>query len=781
MAVVSNTCNGSWGHECKIYLEYKINSQNIANNTSNITLHLYGQTTTSNPGAYNFNNNCKAKIQIDGVNKKSSNSLNMDFRDKNKVEMLTWTGNVTHNSDGTLKIKIYGWFDTNGPSSITTGEVSYTWTLTTIPRTSKVSLSSANFNIGTTITINTNRASTSFTHTAVITYNGKTIRTQKNIGASYSWNTTELYAAIPNGKSATGEVVLTTYSGSSNIGSSKVTFTATVTNSNPTFTDFEATDCNTKTYALTGNNTYFIKKYSKLRVRIPYANRMVAKNSATPSYYNIVAGSASVTADYSESVDGVWKEISNVNANTVSVFAIDSRENQTSVTKSLKIINYSECLIQSLKIDRKDGVGESAIITMTGKYSTTNFGAVTNDLKTIQLRHKAKGTSTWSSWINIVSLITKSNGTFSCVDKVIPNITFTLGTEYDIQVQINDELSDDDETAVLNSGKVLMSAVKDQGVCFGGIYDLAVAGALQGVLDDTNIDMIKHLFVTQTVQEATADLNNYNTTGVYYFPNTVTITNIPAGVNGWLLVINGKDTTYKFTKQLWFRAGTKDTNDYHNFCRTSFDNGATWSTWAEFMTSKHIVDNLTSTNTIRPLSANQGRILNNKINPVGSVIMTATNTNPSKTYGGTWILTDKELAPAYFNSGFTVKNANSSGLSFQAMVSGHTVTVMLDFEPTVNLTDSTIDIGTINFNQIGITRLPVTIHTSGFSDGGNCMILFNINYSSGLVQSVDINGKTDNDTYVSSGQTCKLFFTCALSHDYMIDRFCNKFIWERTA
>ena len=143
MATVSNTCNGSVGGDCKVYLEYKINSQNIANNTSNITLHLYAQATKSIP-TFNNNGNCKAYIKIDGTTKKSSTSLNMDFRNKKKVEMLTWTGNVTHASDGRLTITISGNFDTNGPSGVTTGSVSYKWTLTTIPRTSKVSCPDGN-------------------------------------------------------------------------------------------------------------------------------------------------------------------------------------------------------------------------------------------------------------------------------------------------------------------------------------------------------------------------------------------------------------------------------------------------------------------------------------------------------------------------------------------------------------------------------------------------------------------------------------------------------------
>ena len=61
MAVVSNTCKGSYGSDCKVYLEYSINSQSVENNTSNITLHLYAQATSTNVGAFNSNHNCENK------------------------------------------------------------------------------------------------------------------------------------------------------------------------------------------------------------------------------------------------------------------------------------------------------------------------------------------------------------------------------------------------------------------------------------------------------------------------------------------------------------------------------------------------------------------------------------------------------------------------------------------------------------------------------------------------------------------------------------------------
>ena len=77
------------------------------------------------------------------------------------------------------------------------------------------------------------------------------------------------------------------------------------------------------------------------------------------------------------------------------------------------------------------------------------------------------------------------------------------------------------------------------------------------------------------------DINNYKTEGVYHFGNSVTPTNIPAGVNGWLVVIGGAG---RDRKQLWFRQGTANSNDHEIYVRTLL--GDVWSDWTMLITNK---------------------------------------------------------------------------------------------------------------------------------------------------------------------------------------------------
>ncbi len=80
-----------------------------------------------------------------------------------------------------------------------------------------------------------------------------------------------------------------------------------------------------------------------------------------------------------------------------------------------------------------------------------------------------------------------------------------------------------------------------------------------------------------TITTASEDLDNYKTAGIYYFSTSYTPTNIPAGVNGWLLVLTYGSSAIK---QVWFRHGTATTNDFQTYVRV-YGSGA-WGDWARF-------------------------------------------------------------------------------------------------------------------------------------------------------------------------------------------------------
>lgn len=75
------------------------------------------------------------------------------------------------------------------------------------------------------------------------------------------------------------------------------------------------------------------------------------------------------------------------------------------------------------------------------------------------------------------------------------------------------------------------------------------------------------------------DLNNYTSKGIYSFAQAYTPTNCPTGnTNGWLVVIPWNNSETQVTvKQIWFRHGIANTNDFELYVRTMISNS--WSSW----------------------------------------------------------------------------------------------------------------------------------------------------------------------------------------------------------
>ena len=137
------------------------------------------------------------------------------------------TSAIAHNSDGSGTVTISAWVRQDQLSNYNFS-LSQTINLTTIPRASKPTASNAT--IGNTITINTNRASSSFTHT--IQYKIGSLgytNIATGVGASVNWTLpASLANYISNATSGTVTINCITYSGSTLIGTATTTLTATI-------------------------------------------------------------------------------------------------------------------------------------------------------------------------------------------------------------------------------------------------------------------------------------------------------------------------------------------------------------------------------------------------------------------------------------------------------------------------------------------------------------------------------------------------------------------------
>ena len=397
------------------WVQWSQKSQSIEDNSTTINWSC-----GFHPGHQYYTNAIRmSSVVINGVEVYSGGTYSdiIDYKDRT---FASGTLKIAHNSDGSKSFTVSGfsgWIYASG----TTYASSQTFSLPTIPRASSVSCSTAN--IGSNATITINRASTSFTHTLTYSFGSLsgTIAT-KTSSTNISWTIpTTFYGQIPNAKSGWGTITCQTYNGSTLIGSKSTSFTATVSESdskptlNPT-----AVDSNTTTTALTGNNSKFIKYYSKASV----ATGAQARNSATLKSYKITCGGKSLT-----SASGT---INAVESGSFTFSATDSRGYTTTQTLNKTLIDYVK-LTCSMEAGASTPAGV-ATLKIRGNYWDGSFGKVANTL-TVQYRYKAQGGS-YGSWISVTA--TKSGNTYNAT-ATISGLDYR--TTYVFQARATDKLA----------------------------------------------------------------------------------------------------------------------------------------------------------------------------------------------------------------------------------------------------------------------------------------------------------------------------------------------------
>lgn len=359
-------------------------TQNVTNNTSTISWTLKCAGTGS---GYYMSGNFKVVIAGETVYS-SADRIQLRIGDT----VATGSKTLTHNSDGTKT------FTASAQAGIYTVAVNCTgsgsFTLNTIPRASTISCTNATINGWETVTIS--RASTAFTHTLTYKFGTLTgtIYTKTNM-TSCQWIIPDsFYAEIPNAKSGTCTVTCQTYNGNTLIGTTTGTFTVSVNENEckPTLSPF-LWDKNNTTVNLTGDDTRLIRYHSNLYVE---ANATARKNATLTDI--VLQGDSTVFGD-SYTFNDVQK-------NSVTFWAYDSRGYEVSQTETLTMVNYVHltCVIANTK----PSTSGQFTFEVDGNCFNGSFGASSNTL-TVKYRYKA-GNGSYTSWQTMT--VSRSGNTY---------------------------------------------------------------------------------------------------------------------------------------------------------------------------------------------------------------------------------------------------------------------------------------------------------------------------------------------------------------------------------
>ena len=322
-------------------------------------------------------------------------------------------------------------------------------TLDRIPRTSSVTCTDGY--IESSVSININRASDSFTHTLRYAFGSLSGTIATGVGTSYGWTLpTSFYAQIPNAKSGVGTVYCDTYSGSTLIGTSSCNFTAYTDESKckPTVTA-TIVDSNSTTVALTGDSNKLVKFVSNAKITI----NATAKNSSSIS-------SRSVSCGDGKSGSGTEVTLNKVESGNFTVSATDSRGYTTSITINKTLINYVNLTLNPNFYRPEPTTGEVKL-QLSGNYFNGSFGATNNSL-TVKYRYKESG-GTYKDYKTVTVTIT--NNTYS--------LNLSLGTgfdyqkSYDFEIVVTDKLNTVTKTAHVSEGIPMLALFKEFIEMFG--------------------------------------------------------------------------------------------------------------------------------------------------------------------------------------------------------------------------------------------------------------------------------------------------------------------------
>lgn len=402
------TINGSTSlaRDYTFYAELTESNVDISSNTSvvNYSIYLQNGRIRTNSGGWLFN----AKIDGGDVYNASNQVLNTTDVSPNGGKHLCFSGSqlITHNNDGSKVISFSASLSKSSYTSFDPGtcELAGSFILTSIPRYSTPTINAPNtnrpdFNIGSTITIYTNRKLNTYTHKLYFNYGNTSQLIASDIADSYVFDTSpytnDLYALTPTSNTYQNTFTLETYNGTTLIGSANCTYRANVINSNPTC-DVAYRDINGLTTNVTLDDQKIVQNKSTLQIRISNA---AAYNGASLSSVQVLINNETTTQSISSSsLDITIGTINLSNDFTAQITLIDSRGNKVKKELTISVYSYATPTFRATAIRQQNYYSETDL-----KVDATISSLGGHNEYEMYYRYSKLDSSEWSSYIQIYS------------------------------------------------------------------------------------------------------------------------------------------------------------------------------------------------------------------------------------------------------------------------------------------------------------------------------------------------------------------------------------------
>lgn len=463
-------------------LAIKQNSQNIANNTSNVTVDVTIRWTY---GSWNAYPQCNGSITIDGIAYEfSGKRFNEDHTQSGSEVVMSKTVDVAHNSDGSKTLNcsaiFYVYLNTTNSTSCSGSKV-----LTTIARASQPSLvtwpetTNDVGDFGETFSIHMNRKSDAFTHTVRYEYGNRSGTIATSVGTGTTWAIPlEFINDIPNATSGSGRIYVDTYNGSTLVGTKYTGFTATVPASVKPSLSVTLDDT-------TGVDDIYgspVKGLSKIKIT---PSVTLAYSSPIASYTITANG---VTYNTAPATTGV---LSKAGDSVVTVTVRDKRGRTATWSYTMSVQDYTHPNVSKLSVKRCD---EDGTPNERGSYAMVTFSAAVTSLNSKNtadyvLRYKKTSVTSWTS-VGLTSV--RNNYT-------VTDSTYIFAADgnnsYDVELTAMDAHGTATRATSISTAFTLINFHEDgTGIAFGKVseggntleiaFDTVFYGAVRGAIFD---------------------------------------------------------------------------------------------------------------------------------------------------------------------------------------------------------------------------------------------------------------------------------------------------------
>ena len=450
------------------WIEIIQNSQNIVNNTTNVTVKVWckrtntGYTTTGNGTCYCTINGTQYSASIT-----SSQSITSTPR-----ELFTKTMDIAHNSDGTKTLSTSARITHSRFSSTGTG--SYNQVLTSIPRVSTFSLNTSTVTLGSTaLTVTINKSSSSFTHKVYYKFGNINVLKYDGSGTSTSFTPSiSDCSQIPNAVSGTGQIVVETYNGSTKLGQNSANITLKVPDSvKPSFNSLVAE------LVANGINTSYGYVQNKSQCKLSISGSVGSYGSSITNYY--ISGGG-FTGNSATATTGVLTQSGSI---TFSAYVTDSRGRKSDTkTVTINVKEYANPKILEFTAQRCLANGQldedGTYAKVYTNYSYSNLSG-SNSL-TASMMYRKTGDSTF----------------VKCAEKPVQGGTIVIGSgkldttfAYEVRFELKDNFTTIGQSVTVATSFVTLDFRKGgKGIAIGkasekdGLFDINMDVDVKGKL-----------------------------------------------------------------------------------------------------------------------------------------------------------------------------------------------------------------------------------------------------------------------------------------------------------